>query len=212
LASENLFSAGYDFQIAGSQGNGSLIFRPSFDVFDPLNASNQTNSEQSVLSPDPYVFAGDTDDFNFFAVRDPSETRLQGGDSTFSFADVSLNSTQRLLARLELQHVTGTPLSAIGDTFTLSLINDDAGTPGDVDDDSTLFFDSGFTPLAFETGSDPSAFTNFGTITITSAAAVPEPSTFAFLAIAAVGFAGRRLRKKKAENLQAESSELHSQG
>lgn len=196
LASENLYSAGYDFQISGLQGNGSLIFRPSFDPLAPLNPANQTNSEQSVVAPVPYVFAADPDASNFFAVQDPSETRLIGGDAKFMLGDIVLTPTPVLLARLELQHVSGTPLAAVGDTFTISLVNDDLGTPLDVTDDSTLFRDSADVPLLFALGSDPSAFANSGTITITSAA-VPEPGTMGFLAVLSTTYLVRRFRRTK---------------
>lgn len=196
---DNLYSAGYDFQIFGLQGNGSLIFRPSFNPLSPLDPSNQTNSEQAVNSPNAYVFLGDTDAANFYAIQDPSETRMLGGDSTLSTNNISLTSTQLLLARLEIQHVTGTPLAAIGDTFTIALVNNDNVTPVDLTDDSTLFQDNGFNPLTFAAGSDPSAFLNVGTVTIT-AAAVPEPGTFAVLTIAAASWCGHRFRRRKSES------------
>lgn len=165
----------------------------------PLDPANQTNSEQSVNSPNPYVFLGDTDAANFYATQDPSETRVFGGDSTFSLNNISLTSTQLLLARLEIQHVTGTPLTAVGDTFTIALVNNDNGTPGDLTDDSTLFQDNALTPLTFAVGSDPSLFLNIGTITITSAA-VPEPGTFAVLTFAAASWCGHRLRRRKIQS------------
>ena len=92
---DNLYSAGYDFQIFGLNiNNGSLIFRQSFNPLSPLDPANQTNSEQTVNTPNPYVFLGDTDAGNFYASRDPILTRMVGGDSTFSINNVSLTSTQ----------------------------------------------------------------------------------------------------------------------
>jgi hypothetical protein len=206
LASENLYSAGYEFEITGSSGNGSLIFRPTFDIVFPTDPLTQSNSEQDELLPYPYVFATDKDPLNFFANQmDPVLTRLQGGDSTGSGNNVTLSTTPMLLARLELQHVSATPLAAVGDTFTISLINSDNVLIGDVSDDSTLFMDDAMNPLPFASGSDPSAFANFGTITITSAA-VPEPSTFAIMAVVGAGVVGRKLRRKRAMQVEIDES------
>ena len=52
-----------------------------------------------------------------------------------------------------------------------------------------------------------------GTITIISgAAAVPEPGTFAVMAIVAAGFAGQKLRRKKTVELLLENEGVHSEG
>jgi hypothetical protein len=57
-------------------------------------------------------------------------------------------------------------------------------------------------------GVNASSFANTGTITITSAA-VPEPSTFAVLAMLGVGAIGRKLRQRKVlqTNLETSSSQ-----
>ena len=180
---DNLFQSAYHFEITGSVANGSLQFRPS--VF-------QTNVQQSVVTPVPYVFAGDTDPGNFFATRqDPTVTQIIGGDNTLSGTGISLTTTQTLLARLQVEHITGTPLAAVGDTFTVKLINNDNGTPGDFTDDSTQFKDDLLNNLTI----DPLSYSGSGTITITSAA-VPEPSTFAVLGFASIAFIGKRWRRR----------------
>ena len=182
---DNLFLTGYHFEITGSVANGALQFRPN---------AFQTNAQQSVVAPVPYVFAGDTDSGNFFANRqDPTLTQIIGGDNTLSGTGISLTSTQALLARLQVEHVTGTPLAAVGDTFTVKLINDDNGTPVDFTDDSTQFLNDTLNNLTI----DPLSYFGSGTITIASAA-VPEPSTFAVLAIASAAVIGKRLRRRKA--------------
>ncbi len=191
---DNLASAAFDFRISGSAANGALQFR---------STANQSNSEQLAdqpLFPFSYVFLGDTDPA-FFLANQVTPTELLGGDVTASFSGVTVDGTQKLLARLEIEHITSTPLAAAGDTFTLSLWNADQDTL-DPFDDSTLFLDETFAPLSFDTGStpntlaSPSAFQNFGTITITSITAVPEPGTFTTLAIAGIAFAGIKWRRK----------------
>jgi hypothetical protein len=190
---DSLASAGFDFRIMGPIGNGSLRFR---------STAQQSNSEQSASAPPEahdYVFLGDTDPGNFFAVRQLDETRLLGGDSTFSGTNVMLDGTQKLLARLEIEHVTGTPLAAVGDTFTIGLWNDE-GDAFDPYDDSTLFLDDALNPLTFDLNSTPStlampgSFLNFGTITVT-AAAVPEPGSFVILGILAAVVCTRRMHR-----------------
>ncbi len=180
---DNLFRTAYHFEITDAVANGSLQFRPS--VF-------QTNDQQSVVAPVPYVFGADTDPGNFFATRqDPTVTQIIGGDNTLSGTGVSLTTTQTLLARLQVEHITGTPLAAVGDTFTVKLINSDNGMPGDFTDDSTQFLDDSSNNLTI----DPLSYSGSGTITITSAA-VPEPSTLAVLAFVSATFIGRRWRRR----------------
>lgn len=175
--------ASYEFLISGSILNGALQFR-----------SPQLSSEQTIAAPSQYVFLGDTDPSNFSAVRNPLNfANLTGSDSTLSGTNITgdLNTgVFKLLARLELEHVTGTPLDAVNDTFSLMLVNTDPD-PFDPLDDSTLFLDD----LLDVQIIDGSSFSNFGTITITSAA-VPEPSTFALLAFLATAGISRRLYKR----------------
>jgi hypothetical protein len=190
---DNLLLTQFDFRISGNDVNGALQFR---------NTADQSNSEQVVNSPSGYVFLGDTDPANWSANRQVTPTELLGGDFTASFSGVAVDGTQKLLARLEIEHVTGTPLAADGDSFTLSLWNADQGTV-DPFDDSTFFLDDSFNPLVFDTDStpntlgSPSAFLNFGTITVMSdSAVVPEPGTFAIFTIGGIAFAGRKYRRR----------------
>lgn len=180
--------ASYEFLISGSILNGALRFR-----------SPQLSTEQSVMGPPEYMFFGDTDPGNFSAVRNPLNfANLTGSDSTGSIMNIAgdLNTgVFKLLARLELEHVTATPLAAVNDTFSLQLINNTGIDPFDPFDDSTLFLDDTLSVQDI----DASSFASIGTITITSAAAaVPEPSTFGLLAVVAVGGLCRRIRRRSA--------------
>ena len=192
---DNLLLAQFDFRISGNAANGALQFRSTAD---------QSKSEQLVNSPFAYVFLGDTDSANWFANQQATPTELLGGDFTVSTTGVTLDGTQKLLARLEIEHISGSPLAAVGDSFTLSLWNADQGNADPIDD-STLFLDDMFNPLMFDIDSTPNtlgappAFQNFGTITVTSiaSATVPEPQhSFAILAIVGIAFARRKYRRR----------------
>lgn len=197
---ENLLLAQFDFRISGNDANGALQFR-----------SAQSNSEQGVTSPFAYVFQGDANPSNWFANQQATPTELLGGDFTVSTTGVTLDGTQKLLARLEIEHISGSPLAAVGDSFTLSLWNADQGN-ADPFDDSTLFLDDMFNPLMFDIDSTPNtlgappAFQNFGTITVTAVpsatAVVPEPGSFAIFTIAGLAFAGRKWRRRRGAELQ----------
>ena len=152
--SDPLQSFGFDFRITGGPGRLEFV--------------NPQPDPQ--LTDGTYVFAGDSfAQINSFAVGAVSTTSVPndsfvGGDSTDSFADVTLTSS-RLLARLQVTAATALPPS-VGDTFSVTF--DDTSS-------NTFFFDSSFTPLTINSGL--SDFT--GTVTVTSAATiVPEPSSF----------------------------------
>lgn len=177
---EDLFLASYEFQIAGDATDGDLFFRPT-----------QLSTEIDVPDPNGYVF-GNVPTGNFNATPDFTFLTLGGGDFLNALPAVSLSGTQRLLARLEVEHVSSdAPQDAVGNTFTIGLIDngftefhsDDIGTLSAIDSDS---FD----------------LSNFGTVTITSAA-VPEPGTFGVLAVAAASVLGRRLRRRKVNEAAA---------
>jgi hypothetical protein len=122
------------------------------------------------------VFLGDSQNFNAQQLI-PSEQTLVGGDG--ASGNVNIAGGPFLMARLELEHLTGTPLAAVGETFTISL------TPGNSD-----FLDENVLSLTQGTHSS-------GTITITSAA-VPEPtSTAVLLAGSVAGLWWRRRKRSK---------------
>lgn len=169
----DLASFGFEFQISAPTVNGALRF-----------SAVQSDSETTAQSPldYDYVFLGDS--INFSAVRqDPDEQSLVGGDA--ASANVSITGTQLLMARLEIEHITGTPLAAVGDTFTVSLL------PGP----NTEFLDENLAPVNLFSSSS-------GTITIT--AAVPEPgSTSILLASSAAGFWWTRRKRRLQEHVQS---------
>ena len=172
---------GYKFEITGSNLNGDLTFRPDWDFLDPLNTTNQSNSEQAAAD---YVLGIDTDP-GIFTASLLSPTRMIGGDGTASGLDTTPLIGNYVLARLELQHLTPNAALAVGSTFQVSLVDDP---------DFTFFYDNaGLTALP-----DPIPFSyasTAGTITITSAAAVPEPATFLFLT--AVGGSWLLVRRRR---------------
>lgn len=190
--------ANYEFEITptGPNGavNGALLFRLDAD---------QSTDEQTEL---PYVFH--PNNTGITAVVSPDQTRIVGTDSDSFGNNVLLTAMPRLLARFELIHVSGTPSLAVGDTFTIGLINDDRGD-ADPYNDTTFFADNSANLLSFDANSNPLAYVNFGTITIASAA-VPEPSTFAIMAMAGAGVIGRVLRRRKVTTGEKSSLDLAS--
>ena len=192
---DSLSSAAYEFKITGSATNGSLEF-----------SSSQLDSEQAESD---YVFFPDTDAANFFAVPDAVDpTGLLGGDSIASSGPpaITLTSTKKLLARLELVHNSGSPVNAIGDQFTISLITTNPLLPSDPGydplADSSLFLDDNFAALSIASAS----FSGSGTISITSAA-VPEPGTFAALGLAAFAGGVRQLRRRRTASAAQNTNE-----
>lgn len=189
---DTLGSFGYEFNITGAvPANGDLQFKPSYFNGSPLDPLTQTNSEQGLGN---YVFAGDTHPDNFSANLGSGGTdplTLVGGDALLAGNDVSINGTF-LLARLELQHVG--PFLGPSQQFTISL--NTASTSTELDRD----FDAG--TLNSYTGAEISATS--GTITVNSAAAVPEPSSVALFAIGTIAAVLRK--KRRAGSRQAPDS------
>ena len=133
--------------------SGSLVF---------LETANQLSTQQSVTSPVPYVFQGDTDIDNWSATRqDPLVDEIVGGDFTLSLNDVQLTTADKLLARLYLQHSVATPGAAVGDRGVIRLMNDPS---------FTYFADSSSANLTI----DLSSYSTVGTFAVVSA--VPEPA------------------------------------
>lgn len=198
LTVDEISVANYEFQITptGPNGiaNGELLFRLDAD---------QSTDEQTDPS---YVFF--PDNTGITTVVSPDQLTISGEDSDGMLNNVLLTTVPRLLARFELVHTSATPSLAAGDTFTIGLINDDQGN-ADPSDDTTFFADNSFNFLTYQVGSDPASFTNLGTITITSAA-VPEPSTFAIMAMVGAGVIARKLRRRKVTTGANSSSDLMS--
>jgi hypothetical protein len=135
-------------------------------------------SDAQVSSPN-YIFAGDSaaaTSSTPVATIGPATT-YNGVDATNSGNNVVVPSTNRLLARLDLTTLTSSP-PAIGDTFTISLLNTL----------NTGFFNS--------PGPDPVPYTFTSGTVIVAASGVPEPSSL-ILAASALGAAGF-LRRRRA--------------
>jgi hypothetical protein len=178
IASEQLALTGFNFQITGSPGlTGTLEFLAEPD---PLN-----------VSPPNYVFGPGTG--NYFDSL-PSSTEISGGDSFAEFGDanVTITTMTQTLVRLNLLHTAiGDPALAVGSMFTIGL---DPLAANDFSfwDDSDPNPDN-HEPMQLDIHA--SSFANIGEITITSAA-VPEPSTFAIMAMVGAGVIGRKLRRR----------------
>ncbi len=166
----NISGFGFDFLIdSGVTNVGSFVF---IDVQVPNEAAN----------PD-YIFFGEGDPF---AVPGDPAIEIQGGDLNLG-ADgfATLGADRRLLVQLDVKHVLpdGTDSAlALGDIFTINpnfaggffeFLNE-LGDPDTIDINETLSFG--------------------GTIT-TSAAAIPEPGSFACLLLAGIAWAGVRSRR-----------------
>lgn len=171
-----LNSASYTVEIRKFSGEGTLRFQPT---------ATQSNSEQADGN---YLFAGDVNPLNFSAFRkDPDVLQLAGGDATSSGDDVVLDGTNRLLARLEIEHEIpdegkDTATGVFHVFFIDNLSNEFINT---TDEDVTI---------------DQRSYTDFGTITV-APTAVPEPTSVAllFLVVTALAIIRQtRLRKEYA--------------
>ncbi len=147
------------------------------NVGGPVSTLEFTNATE--VGGSPYVFAGDNLGIN---VSTLTNSQLIANDATNSGTGVILNSTF-LLARLGLNHVLGpgqTAAQAGGEQFQISLLNSG----------NTLFQDNTLpVPTTF-------AFSSTSGLITVSSAAVPEPSTFAAIAMALGGFGLHRRPKK----------------
>jgi hypothetical protein len=143
---------------------GSLEFQPSFDSLSPIR---QNNSEQSDTK---YIFAGNTVSANFSAARQDNKVSLVGTDFV-NGGPITINAPDEfLLARVELQHITPTPITSSG-SFRVSLVENPMRT----------FFLNSAVDTPDQPKIDPVSFSiaNSGIVTIT---AVPEPSSIFLLA------------------------------
>ena len=140
---DNVTSFNYEFHITNVVGSSSLEF-----------LETQSSDETSEAN---YIFAADSGLFQS-ARNGGASDQIVGGDTTLSGGDVTLTGTNRLLVRLDVEHVLGggqSPADANGDQFTIELIEAE-----------TFFMNSGFGFPAYSSSD--------GTVT----AQIPEPGTF----------------------------------
>ncbi len=155
---------------------GSLIFREDI---------NQSPTQQTITSPVPYVFQGDTDSAFWGATRlDPAVDEIVGGDVTRSLTDVLLTGSDLLLARLYLQHAVATPGAAVGDRWVIRLMQG-----------GNTYFQ--YNSVGFST-IDLSSYSTVGTFTVVSA--VPEPATGLACAVVIAVLARRFHRRRGLQN------------
>ncbi len=99
-------SIGFEFQIGAPTVNGTLRL-----------SAVQSSSETIAMSPNS-VFPGDSTNVNTIA-QDPDEQRLVGGDA--AYVNMNITAGRLLMAWLEIEHLTGPPLAAVGETFMISV-------------------------------------------------------------------------------------------
>jgi hypothetical protein len=175
-----------DVTIAGAGGSQSLSTY-NFDLRINVNAGDAGRIEfsnpqpQGYLSSSSYVFADNTPPPTFAGkvrtVVVPNDDFVGGDFSTNSSGSVLVDTSGKLLVRLELDAAAS--FAVVGDTFTLSLENPSSGTGTTAD--LTYFLDSAGNPITF--ASTP------GTITVGPPTLIPEPSTLV-LAVSAFALCG----------------------
>ncbi|GAB5441858.1 MAG: hypothetical protein Fues2KO_22070 [Fuerstiella sp.] len=165
------------------------------------NVGTPSSALEFVLPPDlsedsdsDYLFFGDSFGIDYDSFNSTTATYI-GSDGTGSGTGVSLDSSSgdRLLVRLDLQHTLGPGQSAamaVGEQFRITLQNS-------LD---TYFDDPSFNPISVDADSYNSSGTGGGLITVSasSSAAVPEPSSWAVLALGGIALAVRRRRSGSA--------------
>ena len=146
IAGDQINGGSYFFEITPVSGTGILQFRPT---------DQQSQSERGDGN---YYLGLDISVGNFSSVRQdpPNQTRLVQSDSTLSGNNVTITSSPRLLARLELTQLSA---GATGE-FRIKLLEDGL---------NTLFVRKDGSVAAIA----PQSYTNAGSII----SAVPEPST-----------------------------------
>ncbi len=164
-SSDLISVVGYEFSITGFNASGTLRFSPS---------EQQQNAQSLTASTAPanYIFLNSTDTNNYGNIRqDPNLTTIVGGDLKTGAGNIALTS-DRLLTRLYLEHLTPTPESAKG-TYQITLVQGP----------NTVFASTTSTrPI------DASSFSTLGSGAVTIIA-VPEPNTLLLFAAALVAAA-----------------------
>lgn len=155
-------SGSVDVTVQSDAASGDLLSQFGFEFRISTLGATQLDfanpQGDSELGDATYIFSGDSLANTappvgaVISVVVPNDAFV-GGDATFSGVDVTVGTSARLLARLDLATLTALP-PADGDSFSIELI---AGQ-------NTFFQDSEFRGIVFQSSA--------GTITV----AVPEPS------------------------------------
>lgn len=137
-----------------------------------------STAAQTTLAKDEanYVFGTDS---QFLSATRQENNIFEIVGSDFASSDVVIDGTERLLARVVVEHNTATPLTATG-SYRVSLVKNTS---------FTFFQDFNSNDI----GIAPESFSNFGTINIVTTA-VPEPCGLA-LAVLPVLLATRFKRR-----------------
>ncbi len=172
-----------DVFIRSTNGSDAVqLANYTFDIITPNTGSPgilrfqsaQSKTEQNpIITGTPYFLGLDTLPNNLLATSLDARQSLTGSDSTVSLNDVTIGTSNSLLARLELEHV-GAELSGV---FTIRLQNSL----------NLSYYNSNALPN--DTAFGVASYSNFGTIT-----AVPEPSSLWLVATLLGAVACRRLR------------------
>lgn len=164
----------------------------------PLSASSQLRfidpQINSQLGNASYVFHGDSDaeldatGYSTVSTDSGFNDTLIASDVTDTTNPATVTVSGKLLAVLDLLHFSpGDPESNVGDTFQVSLLNASTFISGS---NSTIPYTS-----------------TVGTITVTSAAAVPEPSTWGGILSLFAFFGYRRLKQRTGGRINSDIRE-----
>ncbi|MCC6512005.1 MAG: PEP-CTERM sorting domain-containing protein [Pirellulaceae bacterium] len=163
-----------------------------YDLRITRNAANSRITILEVQTIENYVFASDAQ--AFAEVIDDDTIKIIGGDD--NGGDTTINQTPRLLARIIVEHSSESANLGVGDEFLVTLWTEE-GNVDDFSDNTTLFVDEGFAPVALSSSILPpsSGALTSGTIKIV---ATPEPATLVLLGTAATAYWGtRRFRRPR---------------
>lgn len=174
ISGDSLAAFNFEFKISRVTGTGQLDF-----------ANPQSNAQ---LSDTSYVFYNNSYDLssNSGGVGNVTSTDVfTGADLTNALSNVTLSATRSLFARLDLTSDGATPTQA-GDEFRIDLVS---GL-------DTSFYSADYFNDPFNTS--PISYTsNFGTITISGANAVPEPGTFGMMLFGGFGLSWAKRRRRR---------------